>query len=59
MKPIQLALIAGLTLAVVWLSSAVAQLENYRYANFVGMCSQYDITNPMQRIQREHCLAVC
>jgi hypothetical protein len=56
MKLIALALIAGLVLATVWLGSAVVRLENYRYANFVGMCSQYNIADAIQRIQREDCL---
>ena len=56
MKLIPLALIAGLALATVWLGFAVVKLEKYRYANFVGMCSQYNIADPIQRIQREDCL---
>jgi hypothetical protein len=56
MKLIPLALIAGLAVATVWLGSAVVKLENYRYANFVGMCTQYNIADPIQRIQREDCL---
>jgi len=56
MKLWSLALIVGLTLAVVWLTTAVVRLENYRYANSLGMCSQYAINDPMQRIQREDCL---
>lgn len=56
MKLIPLALIAGLALVIVWLGSAVVKLENYRYANFVGMCTKYNIADPIQRIQREDCL---
>ena len=56
MKLLSLALIVGLTLAVVWLTSVVVRLENYRYANFLGMCGQYNINNPVQRIVREDCL---
>jgi hypothetical protein len=56
MKLIPLALIAGLALATVWLGYAVVKLENYRHANFVGMCTQYNIADPIQRIQREDCL---
>jgi hypothetical protein len=56
MKLIPLALIVGLALATMWLGAAVVKLENYRYANFIGKCSQYNITDPIQRIQREDCL---
>ena len=42
--------------AVVVLGSTVVRLENYRYANFVGFCSDYDIKNPIERINREECL---
>jgi hypothetical protein len=38
------------------LTSAVVRLENYRYANFVGACTEFDITKPQQRIEREKCL---
>lgn len=50
MKLLSLALIVGLTLAVVWLTAAVVRLENYRYANSLGMCSQYAINDRIQRI---------
>jgi hypothetical protein len=53
---IPLTLIAGLAFATVWLGIAVVKLEKYRYANFVGMCTKYNITDPIQRIQREDCL---
>lgn len=53
---IPLALIAGLAFATVWSGIAVVKLEKYRYANFVGMCTKYNITDPIQRIQREDCL---
>ena len=52
MKFIALALIAGLAIATVWLGFAVVKLEKYRHANFVGMCSQYNITDPIQRVQQ-------
>jgi hypothetical protein len=56
MKIIALALIAGLALTTIWLGYAVVKLEKYRHANFVGMCTQYNIADPIQRIQREDCL---
>jgi hypothetical protein len=31
-------IIGLLLIAVVWLSSTVIRLENYRYASFLGMC---------------------
>jgi hypothetical protein len=56
MRFILLAAIAGLALVTVWLGSAVVKLKNYRHANFVGRCSQYNIADPIQRIQREDSL---
>ena len=56
MKLIALALATGLVVVTVWLGSAVVRLENHRHANFVGMCSKYNISDPIQRIQREDCL---
>jgi hypothetical protein len=51
-----IAVIAVLAVALVVLASAVVRLENYRYANFVGSCTEFDITKPQQRIEREKCL---
>jgi hypothetical protein len=45
-----------LVIAVIWSASAVVRLENYRYANFLGSCSQFNIADPMQRVKREICL---
>jgi len=56
MRPLTIVTIAALLLAVVVLGRAVARLENYHYANEVGFCDQFDITNPQQRIAREDCL---
>jgi hypothetical protein len=49
-------LFAVLIVALVLTTNAVVRLENYRYANFVGMCKEYDITDPVERIKRERCL---
>jgi hypothetical protein len=49
-------LLAVLVIALAITTNAVVRLENYRYANFAGFCSEYDITNPVQRIKREDCL---
>lgn len=48
--------ISALAIAVVWLGAAVVRLENYRYANFIGSCSQFNINDPRERIEREACL---
>jgi hypothetical protein len=45
-----------LVVLVIVLTAAVVRLENYRYANFVGLCTEFDITKPQQRIEREKCL---
>jgi hypothetical protein len=49
-------LLVVLVIALAITTNAVVRLENYRYANFVGFCSEYDITNPVQRVKREDCL---
>ena len=47
--------IVVLAVAVVVLASAVVRLENYRYANSVGVaCREFD--SPLQRSEREKCL---
>lgn len=56
MKLIAAITIAVLLIVVVWLGSAVVRLENYRYANFVGLCGQFNIADQTQRIKRENCL---
>ena len=56
MRIIAGALVVGLVLLTIWLGSAVVRLENYRQANLVGMCSHYNIADPIQRLQREDCL---
>ena len=53
MKIIAVALIIGLVLATARLGASVVRLENYRQANLVGMCSHYNIEDPIQRVQRE------
>jgi hypothetical protein len=45
-----------LVATAVWLGAAVMRLENYRYASAIGMCSKFDVADPMQRNQREICL---
>ena len=56
-----------LVILVVVLTTAVVRLENYRYANFIGICeaanearpaiTESDIAaKPRQRIEREKCL---
>ena len=49
-------IVAMFAVALVVLASAVVRLENYRYANFVGFCTEFDIKQPVQRIEREKCL---
>jgi HAMP domain-containing protein len=56
MRIVAVALSVCLVVVTVWLGSAVIRLENYREANLVGMCNHYNITDPIQRIQREDCL---
>jgi hypothetical protein len=64
-RRLYIATIIVLTLAVVVLASAVARLENYRYANFIGICepakvpanTETDIvTAARQRLARDKCL---
>jgi len=53
-----LIIVVGLLLVALGHSvMAVAKLENYRYANFVGLCVDgYDVKNPVSRVLREDCL---
>jgi hypothetical protein len=44
-------LIVVLVSVVVWLASVIVRLENYRYANSIGMCSEH-----VDLIQKENCL---
>jgi hypothetical protein len=55
-RNVAVAVIILLVVMVVLLAAAVVRLENYRYANFIGFCTQFDITRPQQRIEREKCL---
>ena len=56
MNVLPVVIIATLTAAVVWMGAAVVRLENYRYANSVGFCTQFDAKAPQQRIDRDTCL---
>lgn len=48
--------IVFLLLIVVWLSATVIRLENFRYATFVGFCSEPAETIPGQPLKRYECL---
>jgi hypothetical protein len=57
MKVITWALLVGLLLIVMVLGAAVVRLENYRYADSIGMCSEFLSRDDVhKRIQRERCL---
>jgi hypothetical protein len=56
MRPAHLAIIALLVVALAFMTTAVVRLENYRYANFVGLCAEHDGKGPAARIKREECL---
>ena len=56
MRKLAVAAIAVLSLTVMTLGAAVVRLENYRYANFLGLCGEYGTVDPMQRVKREDCL---
>lgn len=45
-----------LAISVLLLARAVVRLENYHYASFVGMCSEYKADNPLQTLKRHECL---
>jgi hypothetical protein len=55
-KGLYLVVVAALVIMVIALTAAVVRLENYRYANFVGFCTDYDMHEPRERIRREKCL---
>lgn len=56
MRVLSVSIIIALLIVVVVLGRAVVRLENYHYASFVGLCSEYDAANPMQTVEREKCL---
>lgn len=45
-----------LIICILVLARAVIRLENYHYASFVGMCSEYKANDPLQSLQRHECL---
>ena len=50
------AVITVLLVVVVWVSITVVRLENFRYATFVGFCSEPADTIPGQPLKRYECL---
>ena len=56
MRPEPLVIIALLVIALAFTAASVIRLENYRYANFVGYCADYDSKDPVAHIKREDCL---
>lgn len=48
--------IAVLLFCVVVLARAVVRLENYHYASFVNMCSEFKAEDPLQSAKRHDCL---
>jgi len=44
-------LIVVLVAVVVWFASVIVRLENYRYANSIGMCSEQ-----LDLVQKDKCL---
>jgi hypothetical protein len=56
MRSTTIIVVVSLVVAVIVLTHAIVRLENYRYANFVGFCTDFDIKDPQQRIKREACL---
>ncbi len=48
--------IVVLIICVLVLSRAVIRLENYHYANVVGMCSEFKPNDPLQSVQWQKCL---
>ena len=49
-------LIAALLVCLASLSAAVVRLENFHYASFVGMCSEFKAEDPLQTVKRHECL---
>jgi hypothetical protein len=38
-----------LSALLIWFGSVIVELENYRYAAFLGMCSEYPSHQPVER----------
>ncbi|RZN31277.1 hypothetical protein CWO90_17580 [Bradyrhizobium sp. Leo121] len=57
MKLLPWVLVAVLLLVVIVLGASVVRLENYRYADSLGMCSEFfSRDDPRKRMERERCL---
>lgn len=57
MKVLPWALTLTLLLAVIFFGASIVRLENYRYADSIGICSEFfSRDDPRMRIQRERCL---
>ena len=52
-KNIAIAVLAALA---VWLAATVVRLENFHYASFVNMCSEWKANDPLQTVKRHNCL---
>lgn len=48
--------IALLLLLTIWLGAVIVRLENFHYANTVGMCGEFKPSDPLQTIPRHNCL---
>jgi hypothetical protein len=47
-------IIVFLLLLIIWLSTSVIRLENYHYANQVGLCLEFEF--PQEGLERDKCL---
>ena len=56
MRALRTGSMVALSIAVALLTRAVVRLENYRYANSVGLCAEYSLRDAQQLIEREKCL---
>ena len=48
-------IIALLTIVIFWMGISIVNLESYRYANQLGMCSGFQM--PEEGIERAKCLS--
>lgn len=49
-------IILALFAVLIWFGTVIVRLENYRYANSLGMCSEYGSHFMSELIARETCL---
>jgi hypothetical protein len=48
--------ICALLALTIFFAVRLTELENFHYASFVGMCSEFKADDPLQTVKRHNCL---